>query len=58
MAGRKQLLGSGVNLHGTPARTGPAPLAGEDTELILAELALAADYLAVPTAGDAASSAH
>jgi crotonobetainyl-CoA:carnitine CoA-transferase CaiB-like acyl-CoA transferase len=51
VAGSRQLLGSGVNLHGTPTRLGPAPLAGEDTELILAELGLPPDYLPPPAAG-------
>jgi crotonobetainyl-CoA:carnitine CoA-transferase CaiB-like acyl-CoA transferase len=44
--GRMRLLGSGVNLHGTPTRIGPAPLAGEDTAAVLAELGLPEDYLA------------
>ena len=43
--GRMRLLGSGINLHGTPTRMGPAPLAGEDTVAILAELGLPEDYL-------------
>lgn len=47
-AGRMQLLGSGINLHGTPTRLGPAPLAGEDTADILAELGYARDYLPPP----------
>lgn len=47
--GRMRLLGSGVNLHGTPTITGPAPLAGEDTAAILGELGLPRDYLAVST---------
>jgi crotonobetainyl-CoA:carnitine CoA-transferase CaiB-like acyl-CoA transferase len=47
--GRMRLLGSGINLHGTPTRTGPAPLAGEDTAAILAELGLPEDYLAPST---------
>lgn len=58
VAGRKKLLGSGVNLHGTPTRMGPAPLAGEDTELVLAELGLSPDYLAAPTTGEATNSAR
>ncbi len=49
-AGSMQLLRSGVNLHGTPTRTGPAPLAGEHTADVLAELGLPADYL--PGAGE------
>ena len=52
VAGNRQLLRSGVNLHGTPTRLGPAPLAGEDTELILAELGLPPDYLSSPAAGE------
>lgn len=43
--GSRQLLRSGVNLHATPTRTGPAPVAGEDTGVILGELGLPADYL-------------
>jgi crotonobetainyl-CoA:carnitine CoA-transferase CaiB-like acyl-CoA transferase len=43
--GRMRLLGSGVNLHGTPTTIGPAPLAGEDTTGVLAELGLPEDYL-------------
>ena len=43
--GPMRLLGSGVNLHGTPTRTGPAPVAGEDTAAVLAELGLPGDYL-------------
>jgi crotonobetainyl-CoA:carnitine CoA-transferase CaiB-like acyl-CoA transferase len=56
-AGRMLLLGSGVNLHGTPTRIGPAPLAGEDTAAILAELGLPEDYLTttVPDPADAAA---
>lgn len=46
VAGRMRMLGSGVNLHGTPTRVGPAPLAGEHAEEILAELGLPADHLA------------
>ena len=46
VAGRLQLLGSGVNLHGTPTRLGPAPLVGEDTEAVLAELGFPAGHLA------------
>jgi crotonobetainyl-CoA:carnitine CoA-transferase CaiB-like acyl-CoA transferase len=51
-AGRMRLLGSGVNLHGTPTRLGPAPLVGEDTGSVLLELGLPDDYLdaAVPAA--------
>jgi crotonobetainyl-CoA:carnitine CoA-transferase CaiB-like acyl-CoA transferase len=45
VAGTLQLLGSGVNLHGTPTRLGPAPLVGEDTERVLDELGFPADYL-------------
>jgi len=45
VAGRMRMLGSGVNLHGTPTRTGPAPIAGEHSEEILAELGLPADHL-------------
>jgi crotonobetainyl-CoA:carnitine CoA-transferase CaiB-like acyl-CoA transferase len=45
VAGGLHLLGSGVNLHGTPTRLGPAPLVGEDTAAVLAELGLPADYL-------------
>jgi crotonobetainyl-CoA:carnitine CoA-transferase CaiB-like acyl-CoA transferase len=55
-AGRMQLLGSGVNLHGTPTRLGPAPLAGEDTAGVLAELGLPADYLDGTDDTDAAES--
>ena len=43
--GRMRLLGSGINLHGTPTRIGPAPVAGEDTAAVLAELGLPEDYL-------------
>lgn len=43
--GRMRMLGSGVNLHGTPTRTGPAPVAGEHTAAVLAELGLPPDYL-------------
>ncbi len=46
--GSLRLLGSGVNLHGTPTRTGPAPVAGENTAEVLAELGLPEDYLSVP----------
>ncbi len=46
--GRMRLLGSGVNLHGTPTTIGPAPLAGEDTAGVLAELGLPPDYLDAP----------
>lgn len=52
-AGRMRLLGSGVNLHGTPTRLGPAPLAGEDTGQILAELGLPEDYLTDGAVDDA-----
>ncbi|MBO0869054.1 MAG: CoA transferase [Micromonosporaceae bacterium] len=58
VAGRMKLLRSGVNLHETPTRLGPAPLAGEDTELVLAELGLSPDYLRTPTTGDATASAR
>ncbi|HEX6198394.1 MAG TPA: CoA transferase [Jiangellaceae bacterium] len=44
-AGSMRLLRSGVNLHGTPTRMGPAPLAGEHTSDVLAELGLPPDYL-------------
>ena len=56
-AGRMRLLGSGVNLRGTPTRIGPAPLAGEDTAAVLAELGLPEDYLTttVPDPADAAA---
>ncbi|MPZ86938.1 MAG: CoA transferase [Nitriliruptorales bacterium] len=47
-AGRMQLLGSGVNLQGTPTRLEPAPIAGEDTDSILAELGFPQDYLPPP----------
>lgn len=47
-AGRMQLLGSGVNLHGTPTRLGPAPITGEHTADILAELGFPPDYLPPP----------
>ena len=43
--GRMRLLGSGVNLHGTPTRIAAAPTAGEDTAVVLAELGLPGDYL-------------
>lgn len=43
--GRRRLLGSGVNLHDTPTRLGPAPVVGEDTVAVLAELGLPPDYL-------------
>jgi crotonobetainyl-CoA:carnitine CoA-transferase CaiB-like acyl-CoA transferase len=43
--GRMRLLGSGVNLHGTPTTIGAAPLAGEDTAAVLAELGLPDGYL-------------
>lgn len=43
--GRMRMLGSGVNLHGTPTRTGPAPVAGEHTAAVLAELGLPGNYL-------------
>jgi crotonobetainyl-CoA:carnitine CoA-transferase CaiB-like acyl-CoA transferase len=56
VAGSLELLGSGVNLHGTPTRLGPAPLVGEDTEDVLAELGLPRDYLSA-TAG-ATTPAH
>jgi crotonobetainyl-CoA:carnitine CoA-transferase CaiB-like acyl-CoA transferase len=46
--GSMQLLGSGVNLHGTPTRLGPAPLAGEHNADVLARLGLPADYLPPP----------
>lgn len=46
--GRMRLLGSAVNLHGTPTRSGPAPVAGEDTAAVLADLGLAADHLDAP----------
>jgi hypothetical protein len=58
VAGSRRLLRSGVNLHGTPTRTGPAPLAGEDTELILAEFGLSPDYLVAPAAGEATDRAR
>ncbi len=58
VAGSRQLLGSGVNLHGTPTRLGPAPLAGEDTEHILAELGLPPDYLQPPAAGETTNPAR
>lgn len=58
VAGCMKLLRSGVNLHGTPTRLGPAPLAGEDTELVLAELGLSPDYLEAPTTGDATTRAR
>ncbi|MPZ61433.1 MAG: CoA transferase [Propionibacteriales bacterium] len=57
-AGRMQLLGSGVNLHGTPTRLGPAPIVGEDTERILAELGFPADYLPATTPDRAVATAH
>jgi crotonobetainyl-CoA:carnitine CoA-transferase CaiB-like acyl-CoA transferase len=50
--GRMRLLGSGVNLHGTPTRMGPAPVAGEDTTAVLAELGLPHDYLEPAAASD------
>lgn len=53
-AGRMRLLGSGVNLHGTPTRIGPAPVAGEDTVAVLAELGLPGDYLGVGAPDDGA----
>ena len=40
-----RLLGSGVNLHGTPTRLGPAPIVGEDTDSVLAELGFPEGYL-------------
>jgi formyl-CoA transferase len=43
--GRMRMLGSGVNLHGTPTRTGPAPTAGEHAQEILGELGLAFEQL-------------
>ena len=52
--GRMRLLGSGVNLHGTPTRIGPAPVAGEDTAAVLAELGLPDDYLDAPIPGQIA----
>jgi crotonobetainyl-CoA:carnitine CoA-transferase CaiB-like acyl-CoA transferase len=56
--GRMRLLGSGVNLHGTPTRMAAAPVAGEDTTAVLAELGLPADYLEPPAGdGDAPSPA-
>jgi formyl-CoA transferase len=58
VAGSRRLLRSGVNLHGTPTRIGPAPLAGEDTELILAEFGLSPDYLVAPAAGEATNPAR
>ena len=54
LAGRMQLLGSGVNLHGTPTRLGPAPIVGEDTDRVLAELGFPEDYLSATTS-DAAT---
>jgi formyl-CoA transferase len=56
--GRMRLLGSAVNLHGTPTRTGPAPVAGEDTAAVLAELGLPADHLATPDDVPAADAAR
>jgi crotonobetainyl-CoA:carnitine CoA-transferase CaiB-like acyl-CoA transferase len=43
--GRMRMLGSGVNLHGTPTRTGPAPLANEHAQEILSELGLVSEQL-------------
>lgn len=45
VAGQMRMLGSGVNLHGTPTRSGPAPLAGEHSQEILKELGLPIDHL-------------
>jgi hypothetical protein len=39
--GGLRLLGSGVNLHGTPTQTSAAPVAGEHTREVLAEVGLA-----------------
>jgi formyl-CoA transferase len=44
-AGRRRLLGSAVNLHGTPTRLSAAPLAGEHTDEILSELDFPDDFL-------------
>jgi formyl-CoA transferase len=38
--GSLRLLGSGVNLHGTPTQTGAAPVAGQHTEEVLAEVGM------------------
>ena len=54
-AGRMRLLGSGVNLHGTPTRMGPAPIAGEDTDRILTDLGLPEDYLHIAAPDGAAT---
>ena len=54
-AGRMRLLGSGVNLHGTPTRLGPAPIAGEDTDRILTDLGLPEDYLHIAAPEGAAT---
>ena len=56
--GRQRLLGSGVNLHGTPTRLGPAPVAGEDTCRILADLGLPEDYLAPAVPEPVPTTAH
>ncbi|MPZ93428.1 MAG: CoA transferase [Propionibacteriales bacterium] len=57
-AGRMQLLGSGVNLHGTPTRLGPAPIAGDDTKNILAELGFPEGYLPTTTPDGATTPAR
>ena len=54
--GRMRLLGSAVNLHDTPTRSGPAPVAGEHTAAVLAELGLPADYLSSEAVAVAAGS--
>ena len=51
--GSMRLLGSGVNLHGTPTRLGAAPVAGEHTGEVLAELGLPENFLDVPAGDDA-----
>jgi len=51
--GRMRLLGSGVNLHATPTRLGAAPVAGEHTGEVLAELGLPGDFLDEATSDDA-----
>ena len=56
--GRMRLLGSGVNLHGTPTRLGSAPLAGENTGDLLRELGLPEDYLEPATPDHAAPAAR
>jgi crotonobetainyl-CoA:carnitine CoA-transferase CaiB-like acyl-CoA transferase len=56
--GSLRLLGSGVNLHGTPTQTGAAPVAGQHTEEVLAEVGMSPEAAGGPadSTGDRAAS--